>query len=72
MGTIRRGLLASGFRRDITDRICAGTASANPQTPPRFPPVGMDIGSAMDFTYKLPFKFTGTIEKVEIDLNPAN
>jgi Arylsulfatase A and related enzymes len=30
--------------------------------------IGMDTGSAVDFTYKLPFKFTGTIEKVEIDL----
>ena len=34
--------------------------------------IGMDSGSAVDFTYKLPFKFTGTIEKVEIDLGPAN
>lgn len=33
--------------------------------------IGMDIGSAVDFTYKLPFKFTGTIEKVEIDLDQA-
>jgi arylsulfatase len=32
--------------------------------------IGMDSGSAVDFTYKLPFKFTGTIEKVEIDLAP--
>jgi len=32
--------------------------------------IGMDTGSAVDFTYKLPFKFTGTIEKVEIDLEP--
>jgi arylsulfatase len=30
--------------------------------------VGMDIGSPVDFTYKLPFKFTGKIEKVTIDL----
>jgi arylsulfatase len=30
--------------------------------------IGLDGGSAVDFTYKLPFKFTGTIEKVEIDL----
>ena len=30
--------------------------------------IGMDGGSPVDFTYKLPFKFTGTIEKVEIDL----
>jgi arylsulfatase A-like enzyme len=34
--------------------------------------IGLDSGSAVDFTYKLPFKFTGTIEKVEIDLGPAN
>ena len=33
--------------------------------------IGMDSGSAVDFTYKLPFKFTGTIEKVEIDLAPT-
>jgi arylsulfatase len=30
--------------------------------------IGEDVGSAVDFTYKLPFKFTGTIEKVAIDL----
>src|SRR5882724_65164 len=30
--------------------------------------VGMDVGSAVDFTYKLPFKFTGNIEKVTVDL----
>jgi arylsulfatase len=30
--------------------------------------VGMDVGSAVDFTYKPPFKFTGTIEKVTVDL----
>jgi hypothetical protein len=30
--------------------------------------IGMDLGSAVDFTYKLPFKFTGKIEKVVIDL----
>ncbi|MCI0702200.1 MAG: arylsulfatase [Planctomycetia bacterium] len=30
--------------------------------------IGMDVGSAVDFTYKLPFKFTGKIEKVTIDL----
>jgi hypothetical protein len=30
--------------------------------------VGMDIGSPVDFTYKLPFAFTGQIEKVKIDL----
>jgi arylsulfatase len=34
--------------------------------------IGMDTGSAVDFTYKPPFKFTGTIEKVEIDLAPTN
>jgi len=30
--------------------------------------VGMDVGSPVDFTYKLPFAFTGKIEKVKIDL----
>jgi hypothetical protein len=30
--------------------------------------VGEDVGSAVDFTYKLPFKFTGTIDKIRIDL----
>jgi hypothetical protein len=30
--------------------------------------VGMDIGSPVDFTYKLPFAFTGQIEKVKIEL----
>lgn len=34
--------------------------------------IGMDVGSPVDFTYKLPFKFTGKIEKVTIDLlSPA-
>ena len=30
--------------------------------------VGMDVGSPVDFTYELPFRFTGTIEKVTFDL----
>jgi arylsulfatase len=30
--------------------------------------VGTDTGSAVDFTYGLPFTFTGTIEQVAIDL----
>lgn len=30
--------------------------------------IGMDIGSPIDFTYNPPFRFTGRIEKVEIDL----
>ena len=30
--------------------------------------IGMDGGSPVDFTYKLPFAFTGTIEKVTIEL----
>jgi arylsulfatase len=30
--------------------------------------IGMDVGSAVDFTYKLPFTFTGTIDKVTINL----
>jgi arylsulfatase len=30
--------------------------------------VGEDVGSPVDFTYKLPFKFGGQIEKVTVDL----
>jgi hypothetical protein len=30
--------------------------------------IGMDVGSPVDFTYTPPFKFTGTIDKVTIDL----
>jgi hypothetical protein len=30
--------------------------------------IGMDVGSPIDFTYKLPFAFTGKIAKVKIDL----
>lgn len=30
--------------------------------------VGMDNGSAVDFTYRLPFKFTGKIAKVTVDV----
>lgn len=32
--------------------------------------IGMDVGSPVDFTYQLPFAFTGKIEKVQIDLGP--
>jgi len=28
----------------------------------------MDVGSPVDFTYKPPFKFTGKIDKVTIEL----
>jgi hypothetical protein len=30
--------------------------------------IGEDVGSAVDFTYKPPFKFTGEIDKVTFDL----
>ena len=32
--------------------------------------IGRDIGSPVDFTYELPFAFTGKIEKVTIELKP--
>jgi arylsulfatase len=32
--------------------------------------VGMDVGSPVDFTYQLPFAFTGKIAKVTIQLRP--
>jgi hypothetical protein len=34
--------------------------------------VGMDVGSAVDFTYELPFAFTGKIEKVTVELKAAS
>jgi len=34
--------------------------------------IGMDVGSPVDFSYKLPFKFTGTIEKVHIKLGKTD
>jgi len=30
--------------------------------------VGMDAGSPVDFTYKVPFRFTGSFDKVTFDL----
>jgi arylsulfatase len=30
--------------------------------------IGMDVGSPVDSTYKLPFKFTGKIDRVTVDL----
>ncbi len=30
--------------------------------------IGMDTGSAVDFTYQLPFKFTGKVEQVTVDV----
>jgi arylsulfatase len=32
--------------------------------------IGMDVGSPVDFTYKLPFAFTGRIENVTVELKP--
>jgi hypothetical protein len=32
--------------------------------------IGRDVGSPIDFTYKLPFEFTGKIDKVTIELKP--
>jgi arylsulfatase A-like enzyme len=34
--------------------------------------IGMDVGSAVDFTYKLPFAFTGKIESVTVELKPSS
>jgi arylsulfatase len=30
--------------------------------------IGEDVGSAVDFTYRPPFRFTGTIDKVTFEL----
>lgn len=32
--------------------------------------IGRNVGSPIDFTYKMPFEFTGTIDKVTIELKP--
>ena len=32
--------------------------------------VGCDIGSPIDFTYEIPFVFTGKIDKVTVELKP--
>jgi hypothetical protein len=32
--------------------------------------IGRDIGSPIDFTYQMPFEFTGRIDKVAIELKP--
>lgn len=34
--------------------------------------VGRDVGSPIDFTYKLPFAFEGKIDKVTIELKPRD
>jgi arylsulfatase A-like enzyme len=34
--------------------------------------IGMDTGSPVDFTYDLPFAYTGSIEKVTIELHPVS
>jgi arylsulfatase len=34
--------------------------------------IGLDAGSAVDFTYRLPFAFTGRIDKVTVDLKPES
>jgi hypothetical protein len=33
--------------------------------------IGMDVGSPIDFTYQMPFAFTGKIEQVTVELKPA-
>jgi arylsulfatase len=33
--------------------------------------VGMDTGTAVDDSYQLPFKFTGTIDKLTVKLGPS-
>jgi arylsulfatase len=54
-----------------------GTKAAEGQLPKTIPlqislgegmDIGMDVGSAVDFTYKPPFKFTGNVDKVTIEL----
>ena len=62
VGQRQQGRRRAGCERTIPIQISLGEGLD----------IGMDIGSAVDFTYKLPFAFTGKIEKVEIDLAPTN
>jgi hypothetical protein len=34
--------------------------------------IGLDNGSPVDWTYKLPFKFTGRIDKVTVEVFPGS
>jgi len=34
--------------------------------------IGMDVGSAIDFTYQLPFRFTGKIDRVTVEIRPMS
>lgn len=34
--------------------------------------VGADLGTAVSSDYKVPFKFTGTIDKIKVDIAPVN
>jgi arylsulfatase len=61
----------------VVTMLMNGTRVAEGQMPRTIPlqislgegmDIGMDVGSAVDFTYKLPFTFTGTINKVTIEL----
>ena len=33
--------------------------------------VGLDRGAPVDFTYKPPFKFTGKLDRLTVDLQPT-
>ena len=60
-------LIAAEVLAAVTTELCRGYDPIQISLNEGFD-VGMDVGSPVDFTYKLPFQFTGKIEKVTIDL----
>lgn len=47
------------------------TISANGKKVAEGMDIGQDVGSPVDFSYKLPFTFTGKIEKVTFEVNES-
>jgi arylsulfatase A-like enzyme len=74
-GSVNENLFFNGFPEKWQDNLKVIDELGGPKHFNHFPSawahamdIGMDVGSAVDFTYKLPFTFTGKIDKVTIDL----
>ena len=59
--------LVSGWRKDRKDNRLTRTIPIQISLNEGLD-IGEDAGSPVDFTYKLPYKFTGKIEKVTVEL----
>jgi hypothetical protein len=66
--TVASGWVANVSHAENQAKAFSPTAEGTPNVLPRpdfhFP----GVGSPVDFTYQLPFKFTGNIDKVTVDL----